>query len=271
MRAAALVLAALSLSGCARLIFFPDQIERITPDRIGIDYNDVWLQTSDGVRLHAWHLRAEEPAHGTVLFFHGNAQNNSAHLAAVYWLPAEGFHVFMLDPRGFGHSEGRPTLDGVHIDAAEALRHIADTACNEIIVFGQSLGGAMAVYTVAGTELGHCLRGVVTEGVYAGYRRIAREKLGELWLTWPLQYPLSWLFSDRYSPEPRIGDISPLPLLLMHGDADAIIPPHHGERLYEAAQDPRELWLVPGADHIQALADPAHRARLVEWMRMVLE
>lgn len=257
--------------GCTSLFLVPDRFERISPDRLGVRYDEVWLDTSDGLRLHAWHLKADSPRRGTVLFFHGNGQNISAHIVAVHWLPAQGFDVFLLDPRGYGRSEGGPDIDGVHRDAQLALAHLARMACGEIVVFGQSLGGTIGIHTVASSEYRHCVRGVIAEATFSTYRGIAREKLRGTWLTWLLQAPLSYLVSDVYSAEPVIARLSPMPLLLVHGEDDRIVPPHHSERLYEAAREPRELWLLPDTTHIMAMRDPGYRQRLAEWIGKALE
>ncbi|QKT02775.1 alpha/beta fold hydrolase [Ectothiorhodospiraceae bacterium 2226] len=248
------------------MFLLPDRVERLSPDRLELQYEDVWLHAADGTRVHAWHLKAEGPREGTILFFHGNAQNNSAHIASVHWLPAQGFDVFMLDPRGYGQSDGEPHIRGVHLDAQAALDHVADAACGEIIVYGQSLGGAIGIHTVARSPHAHCVRAVVSEGAFASYRGIAREKLGMIWLTWPLQVPLSYLFSDRYSPARVVDQISPVPLLIVHGTDDHIVPAHHAERLYRAAEDPRDLWLLPDVGHIGSSLHEENRARLVGWL-----
>jgi hypothetical protein len=172
----------------------------------------------------------------------------------------------MLDPRGYGDSQGDAGIDGIHLDANEALNHLAATACGEIIVFGQSLGGALAIYTVSHSEHARCVRGVISEGAFSSYRDIAREKLDAFWVTWPLQWPLSFLVSDEYSPKNTVAEISPVPLLLIHGEQDTIIPTTHATRLFEAAHEPRELWLVPNGGHITAALNPEHRKRLVQWM-----
>lgn len=261
---------AFALAGCTSLFLVPDRIERIRPERLNIAYDDVWLQSVDGVRVHAWHLKAKGPRRGTVLFFHGNAQNISAHIASVYWLPEQGFDVFMPDPRGYGRSQGTANVAGAHLDAQAALEHVVASACGEIIVFGQSLGGAMAVHTAASTEHAQCLRGVIVEGAFSSYRSIAREKLDELWLTWALQWPLSFLFSDAYSPLASVARISPTQLLIVHGEADVVIPPQHARRLYAAASEPKQLWLLPGTKHIGATLDAGYRQRMVDWMLRAL-
>jgi hypothetical protein len=115
-------LLALLLAGCVeRMFFYPDSAQYTRPEQFGLRHEDVSITTADGSRLHGWWLPAKGQALGSVLHLHGNAANVSNHLPLVAWLPGTGFNVLMLDYRGFGRSEGRPTLDGVVDDAAAAL------------------------------------------------------------------------------------------------------------------------------------------------------
>jgi fermentation-respiration switch protein FrsA (DUF1100 family) len=261
------------LAGCNGLFFFPYRAQVRTPDTLGLAYEDVYFPASDGSRLHAWFLPAGAPAQGTVLFLHGNAENISTHIMSVRWLPARGFNVFLPDYRGYGESAGEPSLDGIQDDVDSALRTLLarpGVEPNRIVVFGQSLGGSIAVYNVAHSPYRRHIRGLAVESAFASYRGIAREKLAAFWLTWPLQYPLSWLVSDRYIPEHAVADISPIPLLIIQGDRDPIVPVGHARKLFKLAREPKQLWIVPGGGHIQAFEYPGYRDRFVRWLERVL-
>ncbi len=258
-------------SGCQGLFFYPSAEHYWDPADAGLVYQDVFFEAPDGTRLHGWFLpaRTEEPL-GSVFFVHGNAQNVSTHVTAVWWLPREGFNVFMFDYRGFGRSQGRPTFDGVHLDteaAMETATTMADIDPERLIVFGQSLGASVAITTVARRKDMIMPAGLIAESPFASYRGITREKLAGFWPTWALQHPLSWLISDEYAPVDSIAELSPIPLLLIVAEDDRTIPPHHGELLFEAAGEPRHLWRIEGARHNQPLADPDVRRRFVETMR----
>lgn len=268
-----LLLMAVLLQGCAGLFFFPEREHRLDPADHDIIYEDVWFTTEDDVRLHGWWLPAAGEADGTVLFLHGNAQNVSTHIAAVHWLPDQGFNVFLPDYRGFGKSEGRPDFAGVHRDAEAALQTVLerdDVDPDGLIVFGQSLGASVAITLTA--ERGHAtgVRGLVADSPFSSYRGIAREKFAGFWLTWPFQAPLSRTISDRFDPIDRVHRIAPIPLLLLAGDEDRIVPPHHAQRLLEEAGDPVELRRASPAGHTQALTIRGEREYLVDWMRQQL-
>jgi uncharacterized protein len=264
------LLGALLLSGCTTLFMWPDREQRSTPAALGLDHRDVWLQTGDGYRVHAWHLQAERPRRGLILFLHGTTRNNSAYVKSVAWLTEHGFDVFMFDPRGYGQSEGNAEITGAHRDVDTALAYLANQACGELIVFGQSLGAAMAIYTVANAAAKHCVRGVIADSPFGSYRAVARDQVPKKWWTWLLRGPMTYLVSERFSPVRFVAGISPSPLLLVHGEADALIPARHSRRLFEAAAEPRELWLLPDVAHVDMIRDPAVRERLVQWMTAVV-
>jgi len=262
--------AALLLCGCTHVFFQPMRGHVLTPAQGGLRYEDVHFASADGTRLHAWFLPAQGKPEGTIFFLHGNAENISTHIGSVYWLPARGFNVFLLDYRGYGLSEGAPFIAGVQedIDAGlQALLARPEVDRKRIVLFGQSLGGALATYYVAHTPRREDIRALVIESTFASYRDIAREKLASFWLTWPLQIPLSWTVDDDYSPVDAIGRASPIPVLIIHGDEDNIVPVGNGRRLYEAAKAPKEFWLVPGGRHIAAMGQTELRERFVAYLR----
>jgi fermentation-respiration switch protein FrsA (DUF1100 family) len=272
-RAALALLPALWLAGCTGLIFQPLPQHLLTPDQIGLAWRDVEFAAADGVRLHGWLLPARAPRQGSVLFLHGNAENISTHIASVAWLPGAGFDVLLLDYRGYGSSAGRPSLDGLELDFAAALatlRALPEVDPQRIVVLGQSLGGAVAISALAGSPLKSEVRALVVEGAFTSYRALAREKLAGFWPTWPLQWPLSLTIDDRYRPVDLIGALAPMPVLIIQGAADQVVPTHHGLALFAAAGEPKELWLLPGTGHIQAFAALDNRRRLRAWLERVL-
>jgi uncharacterized protein len=257
---------ALLAAGCTQLFLYPGHMQVLHPQKLGLRYEDLWLPAPDGARLHGWHLRAKGTPRGTVLHLHGNAENISTFLAAVHWLPAAGYDVLLVDYRGYGRSEGVATIDSVHEDARLALQALLERP-GKRFVFGQSLGGSAAIHAVAHEPRREQISGLVTEGAFSSYSRIAREKMNQLWLTWPFQYPLSWLlFSDRYAAIDAVARVAPVPLLIVNGENDPVVFPSHARRLYDAAREPRELWIVPGAGHVDAFTRAGNREILLAFL-----
>lgn len=261
------------LAGCTSVFFQPQNIQYLTPDKIGLAYEDVYFNSSDGLMLYGWFLPAQGKAKGTVLFLHGNAENISTHIASVYWLPAQHYNVFLPDYRGYGGSEGSPSLEGVQDDINSAmsyLLHRTDIDSERIVILAQSLGGASAIYNVSHSPYRTKIKALISESAFSDYRVITREKLASFWLTWPLQWPLSLTIENDYSPLPVVDKISPIPLLIIHGDKDQIIPLSHGQALFAAAGQPKEMWIVPNGGHIGALRYKEYQARLLEYLERIL-
>ena len=273
MRSLSILLLTLSLSACTGVFFQPQQIQYMTPDKIGLVYEDVDFRSADGLKLHGWWLPAKSQAKGTVLFFHGNAENISTHIGSVYWLPAQNYNVFLPDYRGYGNSEGVPTLAGVQDDLNSAMKYLLqrkDIDTERIVILAQSLGGALAIYNVAHSPYRAKIKALISESAFSDYRDIVREKLASFWLSWPLQWPLSFTIDNDYSPINSVALISPIPLLIIHGDKDNVVPLVHGQKLFNAAGEPKEMWVVNGGGHIQAFMHKKYQGQLLEYLERVL-
>jgi fermentation-respiration switch protein FrsA (DUF1100 family) len=263
-----MILLSLLMSGCSSLFFYPQKplyensvARRFSPE-------DIWFKTDGNLTLHGWFFRAAE-AKSSILVLHGNAQNLGTHINSVLWLVPAGFNVFIFDYRGYGNSEGNASLDGVHKDAEAALETLLSLPGvdqNRVFVLGQSIGGSIAVYLAATTTHRKNIRALIVESAFASYRQIAREKMNSVWLTWPFQYPFSYLFSDNYSAIRWIRNVSPIPILILHGQDDDVVPMHHGMQLYEAALQPKEFWMTNTHGHISSFADPQVRDDLVHYL-----
>jgi uncharacterized protein len=257
--------AAIILTGCTRLFFRPGRDFVSDPGTAQHFPEDVSFKSADNVTLHGWYFRARGPEQGTILVCHGNVENISTHVKLDLWLVDAGYSLFIFDYRGYGRSEGSPDVRGINLDAEAALETLLLRVPGKVIVFGKSLGGAVAVYTVANSPLRDRVKGVILESTFSSYRTIAREKIAGSIIGWPFQYPLSLLVSDDRSPVDFMGRLSPIPVLIMHGQDDPIVPPRHARILYEAASEPKQYWVLnPG--HVKSWTDQATRERLLEYM-----
>ena len=245
----------LSIAGIAwagldsRIFYFPDHQEYDTPKEDGYPYEEIQFQSHDGTNLSGWFIPAQGKALGTVIHFHGNAQNMSAHYSFVSWLPANGFNLFVFDYRGYGKSAGKVSRQGVYEDAVAAVKYIksrTDIDQNKIILFGQSIGGANAL-AVAGNNRFEGVVGVATDSAFSSYKGIAMDH------TFLLKPLAAMLIGNKFSPKYMVQNITPVPLLIIHGTADQVVPYRHAQVLFEKAGEPKELWTVPNGQHTEAL------------------
>ncbi len=266
-----LLLAMVLLHGCSGWLFYPEPGLPITPQEAGLEYRDVQLIAVDGTQLHGWWLpvKAGVPVKGTVLHLHGNGGNLAWHLAGSYWLPEQGYQVLLLDYRGYGKSEGEPSLPAVYTDIEAAfawLQQAPEVQGKPLVLLGQSLGGAMAVHYLAEhpQQRGQ-LQALVLDGAPANYRDVARNVLSGAWLTWPLQVPLSWVVPEADSAQYAMPKLTGLPVLIFQSIDDQVVPLENGISLYQAAAPPRVLQLTRGA-HVETFNVPVWREVMLTYL-----
>jgi hypothetical protein len=222
------------------LIHLPDLPSRrldATPQQVGLSFESVELKTEDGVRLHGWFVPYEMPR-ATLLFFHGNAGNISHRLDSLALFNEMRMAVFIIDYRGYGKSEGKLSENGLYRDGQAAWRYLTETRGvpdGKILLFGRSLGGAVAAYVAAHNDA----MGVVLESTFTSVPDIAAELYP--WL------PVRWLARYQYNTLERMEAIDS-PVMVVHSRHDEIIPFHHGRALFERAKEPKRFLELSG-DH----------------------
>ena len=242
LRGGGIALAALVLAMAFWDRFFDSMIFQPTPgaDRdleLSFAAEDVFLDTRDGVRIHAYFLDAPG-ASRAVLFLHGNAGNASHRLPNAAELARLRAQVLLLEYRGYGRSQGRPSEAGVYADARAGLAHLVEARGvpeARVVAFGRSLGGAVAVDLARE----HRLAGVVLESTFPSVAAMARSLLG---------IPVGALVGSRFASDAKIRDLRS-PLLFFHGDRDRIVDIELGRQLFELAPEPKAFEVVRGAGH----------------------
>jgi hypothetical protein len=242
-----------------RTVFQPTRGVDLRPEEVGVEGEEVFLRAEDGVRLHAFFLPA--PGASRALFhLHGNAGNASHRLPLGAELVRLGAHVLLLDYRGYGRSEGRPSETGVYADARAALAHLREARGlpeSRIVVFGSSLGGAVAVDLARDRPLA----GLVLESTFTSLADAARGVLGPL-------APL--LVRGRFASDRKIARVR-CPLLFLHGERDTLVDPRLGRRLFELAPEPKRFEAIPGAGHndLVEIGGRAYFARIGRFLEEV--
>jgi hypothetical protein len=221
-----------------RFIYFPSRGHDATPAGLGLPHEDVWLTAEDGVRIHGWYLPVPR-ARWVTLVSHGNAGNISHRLDRALLLQARlRSSVFLYDYRGYGASEGSPDEAGTYRDARAAYRYLVEqkhVRPDELVLFGESLGSAVALELA----LARPAAALVLEAPFTSVPDVARTTLFA---------PLAPFVRTRYDSLARVPRLR-MPLLVMQGDRDEVIPPALGRRLFDAAPRPKRYYAIPGAGH----------------------
>ncbi|MFC9895994.1 alpha/beta hydrolase [Nocardia sp. NPDC127579] len=219
------------------LTYMRDRRIAQTPAVLGLEYEELFLPTDDGEQVHAWWLPARQSI-GHILFAHGNAGNIGDRVPIYALLTEAGFDVLAFDYRGYGRSTGRPSERGTYRDARAARRALLDRPGvdpNHVVYLGKSLGGGVMLELATA----HPPRGLILMSTFTGIRDAARS-------VYPL-LPAAFV-PNAYPSLRRIRSLR-VPVLIMHGDQDELLPLRHARRLFEAAPEPKQLEIFPGAGH----------------------
>ena len=217
------------------MVYHPARELAGTPDQAGLAYQDVYIRTSDGVKINAWFVPADD-AKGTILFFHGNAGNISHRVDSLAILHDLGYSALIIDYRGYGRSEGSPGEEGTYLDAQAAwdyLRQKRKIDAAGIVVLGRSMGAAVAAWLAGKERPG----GVILESGFTSVPDRGAELFPFL--------PVRWMSLIRYDTLGRIASVR-CPVLFVHSRDDRLIPISHGRRLFEAANEPKRLLEITG-------------------------
>ena len=232
-----LVICAAAYFGNRMFMYFPDPA-RILPAAAGLSgVEEIEFLGGDGTPLVAWYAPAEE-GKPTILYFHGNAANAANRAPKIGMMIEDGFGVFYLNNRGYGGSSGSPTEANNVADAIAAYDALAARGVQpeRIVAFGESLGSGQAVRLAAERPVA----AVVLEAAPTSTVDVGRSVY--FWL------PLSLLIADQYNVERHISAVT-VPLLVLHGERDEVIPVEMGRRIHSAANDPKRIELFPNGRH----------------------
>ena len=245
------------IQSCSHLFYHPTSKHFVDPKQFKLKYEDVFFHSKDGVELHGWFFPAKSnKPKGTIIQFHGNAQNISSHFFSLLWLIDHGYNLFTFDYRGYGKSKGEPNQGGLYLDALAALEKGFElnkkNGSGKFIVYGQSLGGAVSLRAIPDFKFQDQISLIVMDSTFSSYKDIAFDRIKSVWFLWPFS-PLAYvLVSDKYASEDVFKKIA-APTLVIVGMQDEMIPPKFGEHIYKNI-DPKNKWLwkLPNGKHIDA-------------------
>ena len=220
-------------------VYYPHPwIERDWARISGLPLEEVRFQSEDGEKLFGWYVQSS-PAAPVLLWCHGNAGNIIHRLENMVELYRIGLSVFIFDYRGYGRSSGKPSEEGLYRDALAAQGYLVTTRGirpERLVLFGRSIGASVA----GDLAVRKPAAGLILESPFPSIAAMARIHY--------LGLPMHWLLSGRYSLVERLARVT-MPVLVIHGDQDDIVPIALGREVFEAARGPKSFYVIEGADH----------------------
>lgn len=215
-------------------LYFPFRAVDATPEEIGLDYEEINIMTADGIRLSAWFIPSEE-SRAVLLFCHGNGGNISHRLEKIMILNRLGLDILIFDYRGYGKSSGRPSEDGLYIDAEAVYDHMVNERKlppQKIIGYGESLGGPVIIDLASKKKM----RGIIIEDAFTSVMDMAKE-----------HFPFipTFVLKSGYNSLEKIKNVS-IPKLILHSINDEIVPFEQGQRIFEMASQPKDFVELRG-------------------------
>ena len=232
------LVAGVALYAGQRRLMYPADPTRVAPTSLALDVAEVELATPDGERLVAWHAKAA-PGQPTLLYFHGNGGNLADRSDRVALYRGEGYGLLMPAYRGYSGSTGRPSEVSNIADArlAYAWLRARGVPAADIVLYGESLGTGIAIQVAAVEPV----KGMILDAPYTSIADVAQR-----------QYPWMWVkpfILDRYNSIDLIASVK-VPILVLHGARDGIVPVDMGRAIFAAANEPKRLVVFPEAGHL---------------------
>lgn len=247
-------------SGCSTFFYYPDSELYSDPEKFGFKLQTHSFSSLDGTKLNAWLFRNTAKTYkGTVILFHGNAENISSHYTSLVWLTKEGYDLFAFDYRGYGLSESKPSAKGLYEDGMAALdyawalfeKNPKHTKNSKFIVYGQSLGGIVALRALADFRHQRETALVVADSTFVSFKDMIQEKMASFFVTWIFS-PLGRLsVSDRYASVHTLPKLQTR-LLVIHDKHDPIVDFQNGKKLFETAPAhlDKTFWKIDSGSHV---------------------
>lgn len=224
-----------------------------TPTDVGLEFENVFILTSDGNKIHGWYIQAAHPTRKTILFCHGNAGNISGRLETIALFHNLGVNIMVFDYQGYGRSTGEPSEHHTYEDALAMwnyLTHELKIPPDKLVVMGRSLGGGVAAWLASQKEVA----GLILEATFTSFKDVAKQ-------TYPF-LPVSMLLQFQYPVEKFVQYLN-APVLIAHSSDDELIPFEMGQRLFSKSPEPKSFlelkgphsgaFLETGQPYIQAI------------------
>jgi pimeloyl-ACP methyl ester carboxylesterase len=272
-----LIFTSFLLLSCGHLFYQPGVGRMYQPDQFKVKFEEVHVQSFDGIILHGWYVRRENPEvtkpKGLILMLHGNAENISTHFLNLLWITKKGYDYIIFDYRGYGESTGEPSQKGLYQDSLTMLDYSLNLAHSEkypkFIAYGQSLGGNVMLRGLQGFDRTSRIDLVVLDSTFLSNKWMGFDKLTDFWFLWPLS-PLAFVaLSDEYSPRHFVSKLD-RPTLYIHGEKDKVVPVKFGREIFSKLSSvpvkKKWDWFIPDGEHIDVFSrhDFIYRKKFIE-------
>ena len=230
-----IIFAGLLFISQSRYVYYPERLLSAQPSHIGLSFENISFETKDKLRLSGWFI-PQENARGVLLFCHGNAGNIGHRLESIQVFHQLGLEIFIFDYRGYGQSEGKPIERGTYEDVEAAWHYLVEERQvdpKKIVVFGRSLGGAVASWLASR----HTPGALILESTFTSLPDIAATLYPYL--------PGRLMLRFKYNTAEYLAEVN-CPTLIIHSRDDEIMPFIHGQRLFEIAPEPKKFLELVG-------------------------
>ena len=258
------------LTGCEKYFFYPQKILYYMPETCKYDPENILVETDKGKLLHGWYFKTKvKNPKGTILFLHGNANNISTESVGMVWVIDKGYNLLTFDYRGYGLSEGKPDIEGVLYDGLEfvdAIMKDNKVYKKNLILHGQSLGGAVASHIAAFSPHADKFKVLILESTFKSWKSVSREIASKNFFTWAWQYPISWGITSKYSSLENVKISKIKNTIIIHSKKDEMIGYDNAESLYSQAHEKKAIINDDFSPHAAIMQNPRVQKEYLDYL-----
>ncbi len=258
------------ISGCEKYFFYPNKILYYMPETCAYNPHNILVETDKGRQLHGWYFKAKtKKPKGTIFFLHGNSSNISTESVGMVWVLENGYNLLTFDYRGYGISEGKPDIEGVlqdGLDFTDAVMKYYKVDTRNMIIHGQSLGGAVASHIAAFSPYADKFKVLVLESTFTSWKSISREIASKNFFTWAWQYPISWGITGKYSTLENVKNSKIKNTIVIHSKKDNLIDYDNAEAVFKMAHERKVIIFDDFSTHAAIMSNTRVRKEYIDYL-----
>lgn len=260
------------LTACTSFLYYPESRKYIDEQKLSPGPRSVYVKSTQDSQLMSWFFEANQKKSKpiTVIFTHGNGQNMSTHFRSLYWLLNHGINYLIVGYPGYGPNAGSPSPETTVEATTLAMDWVFKNRPNDaVFLFGQSLGGNVALQALSESSHATQFCGVGIESSFASYKQAAQGILSKHWLLWSFQWLPYLVISDTKSIAKNFKKLPKVPYLVIHGDQDQVISNQLGQDLFDQLPEGQKVfWPIKGGRHINTfIHHPRYREQFLQFIQ----